>query len=660
MITFAAERVGLGIALAALSGVPGLFLPRSRRGELVFAGALGLAALFVLSAAIEVLVVGGAPRWETAWAMPGGAFALRIDALSAFFLAPIFFVSALAAVYGLEYWPEADHPENGRRLRFVFGLMVAGLGLTVAAANAIVFLLGWEVMALCAFAAVGTEDQLEPVRQASYLYLITTRVGTLAIFAMFALLHSAAGSWALEPLASLSPGKTTAVLLLGLVGFGIKAGVMPGHVWLPPAHAAAPSHVSATMSGVLIKIGIYGLLRLLWLLPALPAWCPVALLWLGAVSAVLGVVFAISQHDVKRLLAYHSIENIGIIVLGVGVAALGRVSGRPELVALGLAGALFHVWNHGLFKALLFLSAGSVVHACGTREIDRLGGLGRKMPRAALLFLLGSVAIAGLPPLNGFVSELFVYLGLFAATQGPVSGAGWTTSAVSIGALALVGGLALACFVKVYGAVFLGSARSEATQHAHDGGRLMTLPMSALALLCVAFGTAPLLVGRPLDSAVALFGVAPPVSTLAPLPMLAVMALILGFALAGLAWVLNRRVQAHPVAQTVTWDCGYAAPTARMQYTSSSFADFLVGIASWVLRPERHAPQLTGVAPKPSHFESHVADTFVARVFQPAVNAVVWCFHALRFLQPGRIHLYVLYVVATLIALTLWAKGAVP
>src|ERR1019366_3529425 len=272
----------------------------------------------------------------------------------------------------------------------------------------VLFLVGWETMALAAFFCITTEDRDEAVRQTGYVYLVATRIGTLLLFAMFAVLHAASGTWDFAaPGASIAPSSATAIFVLALLGFGLKAGLMPLHVWLPGAHANAPSHVSALMSGVLIKTGIYGIARVCSFFDHPPVGWGVALLVAGAVSGVLGVAFAVGQHDLKRLLAYHSVENIGIITMGLGVAVLGRAVGSAPLVALGLAGALLHIWNHALFKALLFLSAGPVLHATGTREMDQLGGLAKRMPRTAFAFLLGAVAICGLPPLNGFVSELF-------------------------------------------------------------------------------------------------------------------------------------------------------------------------------------------------------------------------------------------------------------
>src|SRR5262249_9358993 len=335
--------------------------------------------------------------------------------LSAIFLVPVFLISLLGNVYGLDYWKQTAHPENGRKLRLFYGLLTAGMALLVIARNSILFLFGWEIMALSAFFLVTTEDNDTEVRAAGWVYLVATHVATLCLFALFALLRMAGGSFALTPLAegSVTPALATAIFVLALVGFGLKAGIMPLHIWLPGAHAAAPSHVSAIMSGVLIKMGIYGLVRVTSLLPTPPLEWGTTVLVLGAVSGVLGVAFAIGQHDLKRLLAYHSIENIGIIAMGLGLAMIGRTLSRPDWVLLGLAGVLLHVWNPALFKALLFLSAGSVIHATHSREIDRLGGLAKTMPWTALSFLVGAMAICGLPPLNGFVSEFLIYLGMF-------------------------------------------------------------------------------------------------------------------------------------------------------------------------------------------------------------------------------------------------------
>jgi hydrogenase-4 component B len=648
------------IALAGASGAPGLFFRKSSAaGERIAVAMLVAAAALAIFVIGHVAFTGLTAELSLPWRLPGAALSIRVDGLAAFFLAPIFVVSALGAIYGLEYWPQARHPENGKRLRLAYGLLVAGLAATTVAANAILFLAGWEVMALAAFVAIATEDDAPATRAASYLYLAATRVGTLCLLAMFALIHGATGSFALAPMHELTPGRAAAIFLLALVGFGMKAGMMPLHIWLPSAHAAAPSHVSALMSGVMIKIGIYGLVRTLSLLPTPPAWWALLLIVLAAISGVLGVAFAIGQHDLKRLLAYHSIENIGIILLGIGIAVLGGAVGRPELVVLGLAGGLLHVWNHALFKSLLFLSAGAVIHACHTREIDRLGGLLPKMPRTSALFLVGAVAICGLPPLNGFVSELLIYLGLFAAARSSEASL-WLAPSLAPAALALIGGLAVTCFVKVLGAAFLGHPRSEKVAAAHDGGSLLIGPMGVLAACCAAIGLAPAAFARFLERAVAAFA---PASTSVPLRSLApfagvslASALLLALIFAA-GSVLRWRLRRGTSAVGPTWDCGYAVPTVRMQYSSSSFAEMLVGFFGWALRPTFHREGSAELFPKPSRFESHVDDAVLDQLLRPAIAAVGGWLNRLRWLQPGSLHLYLLYVVFALVLGLVWARG---
>jgi hydrogenase-4 component B len=652
-----------GIAVAALSGVPGVFFRReSTAGERIALALLGIATLAGGAGAARALV---APSQGSGlafrWPVPGGAFRIHVDALSAMFLLQIFVVSFLGAIYGLAYWKQSEHIDNGRKLRLFYGVLTAAMALLVSARNALLFLAGWEVMALAAFLLITTVDQDKEVREVGYVYLVATRIGTLCLFATFAALFSLRGDWNLEgPLDARHP-LAAAVFVLGFIGFGIKAGVMPMHVWLPGAHASAPSHVSAIMSGVLIKTGIYGIVRITSLFPSPPIWWGGVVLGFGVASGVLGVAFAIGQHDIKRLLAYHSVENIGIICVGIGLALVGRALGRPELVVLGLAGGLLHVWNHGLFKGLLFLAAGSVIHATGTREIDRLGGLLKSMPRTGLAFLLGATAISGLPPLNGFISELLIYVGLFRATMaGP--GTLWVAAALSSAALALIGALAVACFVKVFGAVFLGAPRSQAIAHAHEASWKMTMPMGGLAFLCVFIGFGPLMVAPILDRAAGawaseMVGRLSPAAALAPLRPVTFVAFFLAAGLLGLgAWLLAR-TRAVPVGLVGTWDCGFARPTARMQYTSSSFAQMLVGLFRWALRPSVHAHGPRGLFPAAGHFESHVPDTVLDRLLVPAGRTTARGLQWLRWLQRGSVHAYLLYILVTLVWLLIWHGG---
>lgn len=657
-----AEALVLAAAAAlVLSGVPGLFLPRgSRAGEGVSVGlTLGGAVLGLAGAA---LVLAGAPGQGLggAWSVPGARLLFRVDPLSAFFLVPVCLLTALGSVYGLGYWAATARPESAAPVRFWYGLLGGSLALLLGARDAVLFLCAWEAMALSAFFLVAAEDEIAEVRDAAWIYLVATHAGTLLLMGAFAVLRVGTGSFSLLDAADLGPGAAGAVFLLALGGFGLKAGLMPLHVWLPGAHANAPSHVSTLMSGVVIKMGIYGILRVTGLLPVPPAWWGWAVLGLGAVSAVLGVAYALGQHDLKRLLAYHSVENIGIIALGVGLALLGRSAGRPEWVVLGLGGGLLHVWNHGLFKGLLFLSAGSVIHAAHTREIDHLGGLAKRMPWTAAAFGVGAVAICGLPPLNGFVSELLVYLGLFRTALADTPGAPsarWAAAALAAPALAMVGALAVACFVKAFGAVFLGEPRCAHGREAHEAPPAMMGPMAVLAAACAAIGLFPWALAPVLDTAARAWApevAGPPLGALAPLSAVGALALGLAGGLALGAAGLRAWMKKKPPAPAVTWDCGYAAPTARMQYTASSFGALLVGLFSWALTPRVRPPRLSGFFPGQASFASHVPDAVLDRSLRPLFRTAADLLGRARVLQGGRVQLYVAYVLATLVALFLW------
>ena len=361
------------IALSALSGVPGLaFGRRSQRGQEIATLLSIVGALLGAVAALVALSDGRVETLTLAGPLAALPLHLRMDPLTAFFLLPVFVLGGAGALYGARYWRQVEHPENGLKVRLCWGLLIASLAAVLVAADAVAFLLAWEVMALSAFLLVSTEDERAEVRQAGWVYLVATHAGTLALFALFGLLWAVTGSLELRALPSDAsrPGVTGVLFLFALLGFGLKAGIVPLHFWLPAAHAHAPSHVSALLSGVVLKMGIYGLLRVLTLVPAPPPAVGLLLLAAGAGSAVYGVLFALGQHDLKRLLAYHSIENIGIIVMGLGLALIGLGAGQPAWLALGLGGCLLHVWNHALFKGLLFL-ARRIGDPCNRHPGDR-------------------------------------------------------------------------------------------------------------------------------------------------------------------------------------------------------------------------------------------------------------------------------------------------
>jgi hydrogenase-4 component B len=487
---------------------------------------------------------------------------------------------------------------------------------------------------------------------------VSAHVSTLLLFAMFALLHDATGGWLLSPSLALGASPLLLpILLLALAGFGLKAGVIPLHIWLPEAHAAAPSHVSALLSGVVLKMGIYGLVRLLSMLPAYPTWLGLALMALGITSGVLGVVMALAQHDLKRLLAYHSIENIGIILIGLGVGTLGVARNRFDWAVLGFAGGLLHVWNHAAFKALLFYAAGAVIREAGTREIDALGGLLRRMRFTGAAFLVGAVAICGLPPLNGFVSEWLIYLGSFRALTNASGGVEMLGAALGAPALALIGALAVACFVKVFSAVFLGVPRHPRTHDAGDASLSMRFSMGGLILICVVIGLWP--------TRAALFGRAAAEALLHDRPeriagtdlgaLGAVPLLLLGVLAA--AGVVAAKLM-RKAALTTTWDCGYASPSPRIQYTASSFAQLLVQLFRWAVMPDVHRPRLTGPFPAAEErFETHAPDPVLDRFLLPGLSRGRSLLGLLHVIQTGRIQAYLLYIVVTLVVLLAWSSS---
>ena len=645
----------IGVAFIAFSGVPGLAANiRAMWGQ-------RLATILAVSGAICGLIGGfytllhsTVQKINLPGILPGTMLHLRIDSLSAFFLVLIFIMAATGSVYGEGYWPQREHPDNGRKLRLLYGLLIAAMAMVTLANDAIAFLVAWEIMALTSYFLIATEDEKPQCRQAAWIYLVATHLGTLAIMAMFALLYHASDTFLMQPVPTTTGlAMTSAIFLLALLGFGLKAGIMPLHFWLPGAHANAPSHISALFSGVLIKIGIYALLRILTLLPNPPAVWGVLILALGTINALLGVMFALGQHDIKRLLAYHSIENIGIILMGLGLAIIGIAVHRPVWVVLGIAGCLLHVWNHGLFKSLLFFSAGAVVHATNTRDIDSLGGLAGPMPFTAGLFMLGAAAICGLPPLNGFVSELLVYLGLLSPMAQHAGG--WASVALGAVALAIVGALAVACFVKVFGAAFLGIARTAVAQRAHESPPSMIVPMLVLAALCALIGIAPMLVVVPLGNAAAVWtGHAAVMQRLAgaiPWGMLTVVNI--GFAAALTAAIvmvrMARRVQRSP--RLPTWACGYARPSSRIQYTAASFAQMLVALLGWILRPVRHGAVGKTLFAPPTEVEAHVpafvTDRLIFRCWHKFKELVV----PVRMTHQGNVQQYLLYFLLALFAL---------
>ncbi len=655
------------LAAYALGALAALAVPGALGRGLVAAGALA-GALAGLALGAVCLVTGATPTFAAPF-LPLTGVALRVDGLSAFFLILIGVVGAAVAVYGFGYSAAYEGRYSLRLLGAMLNVLLLSLALQVVADNALTFLIAWEAMSLSAYTMVLTEHDRPGTVRAAHWYIAVTHAGFAALVAMFLLMSAGdlTTSFAAMRTAALTPAVRDAAFALGLFGFGAKAGVVPLHVWLPMAHPVAPSHVSALMSGVVIKMGVYGLLRVtIDLLAGGPAWWGVLVLGLGAISALLGVLYALMEHDLKRLLAFHSVENIGIIFIGIGAGLMFHSFALPALATLGIVAALYHTLNHACFKGLLFLSAGAVLHATGTRNMEKMGGLIRGMPRTALLFLVGACAISALPPLNGFVSEWLVFqalLGGFVIPEPEVA----AIMPIAVAMLALTSGLAAACFVKAFGITFLAIPRSPEAEHAHEAPASMQIGMVTLALTCVALGLLPFLAVpalratltgvTPFAPAAVEFTLALPLGVSGAVgemssPMLAVglmglLALVpLGLWLGG----ADRRLRVGD-----TWGCGRIGQTPRMEYTATAFAEPLRRVFAELYRPSRDLTIDFHPASKyfvqAIEYRSEIHPWFERVLYGPLLRALRTTAAGARRLQGGSLHLYLVYMTLALLVL---------
>lgn len=575
-----------------------------------------------------------------------------IDSLSAFFLLPIFLVCPLTALYSFHYMNKPWQSGRTAVNYFFLTVLMISMALVATAGNIISFALAWELMSLSSFFLVMYEYQREATRRAGYLYLVFAQAGALFIFAAFAVAYSYTGSFAFTAFARIPPTAKLIVFFLGLIGFGSKAGVFPFHIWLPHAHPAAPSHISAVMSGVMIKMGIYGILRLYSLLQTHDLIFGRTVLSFGILSGVLGVVYALGKHDIKRLLAYHSVENIGIILIGAGIGMIGLATGRPVMAAFGFAGCLLHVLNHAIFKSLLFLGSGAILQKTKSRHIDGMGGLLRRMPVTGRTFLAGSVSISGLPPFNGFVSEFLIYL---AAFQGlALRGSTLILIMLAIVSLAVIGGLAAACFTKVIGIVFLGEPRTEKAMLASECSWTMTVPMMILAACCLVIGIfpAPFIhlavlglhdISAP-DSLV-VSAIFVPAGNLALISRLILGLLVLVMAL---RLILYRGKE---VAKAPTWGCGFTRPTERMQYTGTSYAMSLVEFFRPLVQVKTDYTGIDTVFPQTAAYASRVDDIAEISLNEGLIDPLSKVLRKLRWIQHGNIQLYIGYIVLAILVM---------
>jgi hydrogenase-4 component B len=672
---------------AALSFIAGALLPlafraRKKIGAATFVPA-ALGSLLVVALSASIALSGSALEISSPLAAPFPSLAVEfhVDGMAAFFMLIIGLVTLAVSIYSIGYSSEYSEKRNVKALGFLFNLFVLSMFLVTASDNAFSFLIFWEAMSLASFFLVIYEHENENNIRSGMTYIVMTHLGTAFILGSFFAMYFQTGSLSFDsfrsPESPLPQYIRDIVFVLAFVGFGTKAGLVPMHVWLPQAHPSAPSNVSALMSAVMIKVAIYGLVRVTldFAAPSSQdsAWWGMLLVVAGSVSALIGVLYAAVEKDIKRALAYSSIENIGIIILGLGLSVIFLSFGLQALAALALLASMYHSLNHAAFKSLLFMGAGSILFRTHTGNMEQLGGLAKKMPWTALLFLVGAIAISGLPPLNGFVSEWLTMQTLLSSYQIPNVALQISIAFASI-AFALTIGIALATFVKMFGISFLSRPRSEAAEHAKEVPRTMIAGMATAAALCVAFGIMPFMATGMIASSFGLdpqFGAASPFSFLEvpysagsvssmSMPAVAIMmgsvaAAILGFAAAtGSGRKVARRVYG-------TWDCGFGELNERMEYTASSLSQPIRTVFRALYKPRMNIikslySDSNPYIRKSVRVESEMKDVFEERLYSPAVCATVAFFDRIRRIQTGKVNAYLLYVMIALALLLILAR----
>ena len=652
--------VGALLAVAVLSLAAG----RARHaGEIVYAACLALSAVGLVAALTHLIAAAAPAEIVLPLGLPWTGAHFRLDALSAFFLALVSLSSGAASLYAIGHGREEPEPE--RVLPF-YPIFLAGMNLVVLAGDAFTFLLSWEVMSLSSWALVMAHHREKENAHAGYVYLVMASFSALTLLLAFGFMAGADGAYAFDSMRAhmATASSTGLVLALALIGAGSKAGLAPLHVWLPLAHPAAPSHVSALMSGAMTKVAVYAFIRIVFDLIGPPSWWWGALvLAIGGITAALGVLYALMQHDLKRLLAYHTVENIGIIFIGLGLALAFQAYGIGAAAALALTAGLLHAFNHSVFKSLLFLGSGAVLSKTGARDMELLGGLIHRMPQTAFLFLVGCAAISALPPLNGFVSEWLTLQAILLSPQLPSWGLKLLAPAVGA-LLALSAALAAACFVKAYGVTFLGRSRTLAAESAHETDRFSLAAMSLLAAICFIAGIVPSLfidalapVARSLvgDRMPAQFGLA--WLTIVPIAesrssyngMLVFLFVTASGCLA--AWVIHR-FASHAVRRAPAWDCGFPDPSPATQYTAASFSQPIrrvYGAYVFLAREQVDMPAPGELRPARIHVE--LRDLAWDWIYAPITRAVSYVADRLNPLQFRTIRQYLSFVFFALVAL---------
>ena len=592
----------------------------------------------------------------------GNVVSLKIDQLSAFFIFVINFTSLTGLIYAKGYLKPYLPKKNNTEMAFHyfnFLWLHISMLLVVMIRDALAFLIVWEIMSLVSFFLVIFESDKKETVKIGLKYLIQMHIGVVFLMIAFIVAYSITGAeFSFDGFSVYFASHNPFFLfLLFFIGFGIKAGFIPLHSWLPHAHPAAPSHVSGVMSGVMIKMGIYGVLRVLSYIHHDLFGIGLFILIISLVSGIIGVSLAIVQHDVKKLLAYHSIENIGIIGIGIGLGVIGLAENMPVLAVLGFGGGILHILNHSLFKSLLFYTAGSVYKQTHTRNIEQLGGLIKKMPKTALFFLLGALAISGLPPFNGFISEFLIYSGMFKSLQ-----AGSLSTDIillfSFSGLAIIGGLAIFCFTKVFSIIFLGTGRSDKTKNVTEVDSAMIVPDFMIGFFILLIGMGSFIIVQPLMNVVAIF--AENASILSEMtPILNKISLSSGIfiSLIGIIWLLRAWQQKrHQVSKNDTWGCGYTgANPAMQQYTATSYADNFVQLSSKMVNVKKEYEDFdtAEIFPKERSFETHSSDVFEDYLISSPSNRMLHFFEKIAVFQTGKIQHYLLYALVFIIIIGL-------
>jgi hydrogenase-4 component B len=665
-LSIALSCAALLLALAPLAVAAGTVWRHSPASTYIIYGASLVAALVSLGAALAHLISAAAPASVTLpLGLPWLGAHFRIDALSAFFLAVVDLGAAAASLFALGYGRHEDAPQ--RVLPF-YPAFLAGMNLVVLADDAFSFLVSWEFMSLTSWALVMSHHRVRDNVHAGYVYLVMASFGTLALLLAFGLLAGPDGLYGFDQMRAAHPsaGLAALVLCLALVGAGSKAGLVPLHAWLPLAHPAAPSHVSALMSGVMTKVAVYGFVRIVFDLLGAPAWWwSVVVLTLGGITCVMGVLYALMQHDLKRLLAYHTVENIGIIFIGLGLALAFKAHGMAWAAALALTAGLLHVFNHSVFKSLLFFGAGAVLTATGERDMEHLGGLIHRMPQTAFVFLVGCVAISALPPLNGFVSEWLTFQAILVSPQLPSWGLKFLVPAVGA-LLALSAALAAACFVKAFGITFLGRPRTPAAEGARETDRFSLAAMFFFAALCLVAGVlpgvfidalAPVVTGlvgdrMPVQTGVQWLSIVPIAESRSSYNGLLVFLFVL--ASGSLAAFAIHRLASDRLRRGPAWDCGYPDPNPATQYTASSFAQPIRRVfGTVVFRAREHGEMPPPGSTRPARLTVELHDLIWDTLYAPIAGAVGFAADRLNHLQFLTIRQFLSLVFAALVILLL-------